>query len=80
MGFAFHQLCPRYSGFLTPTSPVAVRLLEAFTYVKNSALFFAEKNRRSFCSAKASHYFSAKNITIMDFVSTVRLIFFAKNI
>ena len=27
----------------------------------------------SFCSAKAPHNFSAKNITAVDFVSTVRL-------
>ena len=27
--------------------------------------FFAEKNVRSFCSAKATHIFSAKNIRIL---------------
>ena len=26
MGSAFHQLCPRYSGTLTPTAPTAIRL------------------------------------------------------
>ena len=32
MGFAFHQLCPRYSGTLTPTAPTAIRLWETFTF------------------------------------------------
>ena len=27
MGSAFHQLCPRYNGTLTPTGPTAIRLL-----------------------------------------------------
>ena len=31
MGSAFHQLCPRYSGTLTPTAPTANRLWETFT-------------------------------------------------
>ena len=26
MGSAFHQLCSRYSGTLTPTAPTAIRL------------------------------------------------------
>ena len=32
MGSAFHQLCPRYSGTLTPTAPTAMRLWETFTF------------------------------------------------
>ena len=32
MGSAFHQLCPRYSGTLTPTAPTAIRLCETFTF------------------------------------------------
>ena len=32
MGFAFHQLCPRYSGTLTPTAPTAIRLWDTFTF------------------------------------------------
>ena len=31
MGSAFHQLCPRYSGTLTATYPMAIRLWETFT-------------------------------------------------
>ena len=33
MGSAFHQLCLRYSGTLTPTAPTAIRLWETFTYI-----------------------------------------------
>ena len=32
MGPAFHQLCPRYSGTLTPTAPTAIRLWETVTF------------------------------------------------
>ena len=32
MGSAFHQLCPRYSGTLTPTAPTAIRLRDTFTF------------------------------------------------
>ena len=32
MGSAFHQLCLRYSGTLTPTAPTANRLWETFTF------------------------------------------------
>ena len=34
MGSAFHQLCPRLSGTLTPTVPTAIRLWETFTFTK----------------------------------------------
>ena len=30
MGSAFHQLCRRYSGTLTPTAPTAIRLWDTF--------------------------------------------------
>ena len=32
MGSAFHQLCPRYSGTLTPTAPTAIRLWDTFLH------------------------------------------------
>ena len=32
MGSVFHQLCPRYSGTLTPTAPTAIRLWDTFTF------------------------------------------------
>ena len=32
MGSPFHQLCPRYSGTLTPTATTAIRLWETFTF------------------------------------------------
>ena len=33
MGSAFHQLCPRYRGTLTPTVPTAIRLGDTFTFL-----------------------------------------------
>ena len=49
MGFAFHQLCPRYSGTLTPTAPTAITLkclsigtpkAINFPFVSNEKLMF----------------------------------------
>ena len=34
MGSVFHQLCPRYSGTLTPTSPTAKRLWKSSTFYR----------------------------------------------
>ena len=39
MGFAFHQLCPRYSGTLTPTAPMAIRLWETLTFLLHFIIF-----------------------------------------
>ena len=33
MGSAFHQLCPRYTGTLTPTAPTAMGNLNFFKFV-----------------------------------------------
>ena len=38
MGSAFHQLCPRYSGTLTPTAPTAIRLWDTFTFYVHEVL------------------------------------------
>ena len=38
MGSAFHQLCPRYSGTLTPTAPTAIRLWETFTFFSTATV------------------------------------------
>ena len=35
IGSAFHQLCPRNSGALTPTASMAIRLWETFTCLLN---------------------------------------------
>ena len=45
MGSAYHLLCPRYSGTLTPTAPTATRLLE--TVVSLGVLITG--NRWSLC-------------------------------
>ena len=42
MGSAFHQLCPRYSGTLTPTAPTAIRLWETFTFFTTMREFFTK--------------------------------------
>ena len=33
MGSAFHQLCQKYSGSLTPTAPTAIKLYETVTFL-----------------------------------------------
>ena len=39
------------------------QLIKCFTTLyQNTLIFFAEKKQRSFCTAKASHIFSTKNI------------------
>ena len=35
MGYAFHQLCPRCNGTLTPTAPTSIGLWETFTFFLN---------------------------------------------
>ena len=42
MGSTFHWLCPGYSGTLTPTAPMAIRLWEIFTFY----LFLKELGNR----------------------------------
>ena len=37
MGIAFHQLCPRYSGTLTPTASTAISLWETFIFFKKTS-------------------------------------------
>ena len=36
MGSVFHELCPRYSGTLTPIVPTAIRLWDTFTFTLTS--------------------------------------------
>ena len=46
MGSAFHQLCPRYRGTLTPTAPTAIRLWEIFTFImtfKARSIIYSEQ-------------------------------------
>ena len=53
MGSAFHQLCPRYSGTLTPTAPTAIRLWDTFTFT-----FFYSSLKRSTLPATAVRIFT----------------------
>ena len=48
MGSAFHQLCPRYSGTLTPTAPTAIRLWDTFTFT----FFFTKFASLNVCGLK----------------------------
>ena len=45
MGSAFHQLCLRYSGTLTPTAPTAIRLWEPlpFFYLPFRSLSYSNR-------------------------------------
>ena len=45
MGSAPHQLCPRYSGTLTPTAPTAIRLWETFTFTFYSSDYYYFANK-----------------------------------
>ena len=41
------------------------QLIKCFNdFISNSQILFAEKNERSFCTAKASYIFSTKNIGV----------------
>ena len=46
MGSAFRQMCPRYSGTLTPTAPTAIKLWETFTFT-----FYHGIASRKICSS-----------------------------
>ena len=49
------------------TSSLRGQLVKCFaTLEPNTLKFFVEKNERSFCTAKASHIFSTKNIGIFE--------------
>ena len=48
MGSAFHQLCPSYSGTLTPTAPTADRLWETFTFLPFKIFFYQKMNLKIF--------------------------------
>ena len=37
---AFRQLCPKYSGTLTPTASTAIRVWEIFTFLTRNAAYF----------------------------------------
>ena len=50
MGSAFHQLCPRYNGTLTPMAPTANRLWETFTFT-----FYTQHALRPVIDSKINH-------------------------
>ena len=77
MGSAFHQLCPRYSGTLTPTAPTAIRLWDTFTITlskTNSVLINQSLSRCfgntvffSFFVGTAFHMWMTKTLTLIKY-------------
>ena len=60
-------LGPVVQSIVSLTSSLRDQLVKCFTtLLPNTLKFFAEKNERSFCNAKASHIFSTKNIGIFE--------------
>ena len=54
---------PVVQSMVSLTSSLRGQLLKCFTTLQpNTLKFFVDKNERSFCTAKASHIFSTKNI------------------
>ena len=54
---------PVVQSILSLTSSLRGQLVKCFTtLLPKTMIFFVAKNERSFCSAKASHIFSTKNI------------------
>ena len=73
MGSAFHQLCPRYSGTLTPTALTAVRLWEAFTFTfleGKKTLSYNGRNTVNFgINTYSCHTANIDNKTCLSYVS-----------
>ena len=63
------DLGPVIQSIVSLTSLLRSQLVKCFTtLLPNTLIFFVEKNKRSFCTAKASHIFSIKNIDIFEIV------------
>ena len=58
MGSAFHQLCPRYSGTLTPTAPI--RQWETFTFYRVRTEI-GKQNSMTFYIFSRIHFFVDSN-------------------
>ena len=68
MGSAFHQLCPRYSGTLTPTAPTAIRLWETFTFLPFNDLIGLLSGANTKMSEGNFKYFSS-SMALLCFLS-----------
>ena len=77
VGFRFHltYISTKYQGpvvqsVVSLTSSLRVISLTVLAdSIYNNLIFFAEKNVSSFCTAKATHIFSAKNFSIFAYHS-----------
>ena len=64
------DLGPVVQSVVSLTSSLRVISLTVFAdSIYNILIFFAEKNVSSFCTAKATHIFSAKNFSIFAYHS-----------
>ena len=69
MGSAFHQLCPRYSGTLTPTAPTAIKLWDTFTFTFTGRLPQVWKSSNITCIYKSGDKESASHYRPMSITS-----------
>ena len=68
-----HRFFPPRPDCLKLMTSLVSEALKFNCNIRKMLPFFAEKNVRSFCNAKAPHNISSKNIAAVEFVSTVRL-------
>ena len=64
MGSAFHQLCSRYSGTLTPTAPTAIMLWETFTFFSSPDSVSIHPNCHKFSFLKKVERSSLSNASL----------------
>ena len=64
--FMTNELGPVVQSIVSLKSSLRGKLVKCFTTLKPTTLIFFSKDERSFCTAKASHIFSTKNIGIFE--------------
>ena len=64
MGSAFHQLCPRYSGTLTPTAPTAIRLWDTFTFLLLPRICHNMHTNAVHCGPQRFSFLSGKEFSV----------------
>ena len=67
MGSAFHQLCPRYNGTITPSTPTAIRLWKTFSFTIYRHFFPAFSS--IFASQNHLHYHFHSVSPVLSFIS-----------
>ena len=70
IALCFRNQGPVVQSIISLTSSLKGQLVKCFTTLQpNTLKFFVQNNERSFCSAKAPHVFSAKNIGIFEILT-----------